>query len=437
VAHLRAVASVFATIALAGSAGDASAQAGLTTVMSGLDNPRGLAFARSGALYVAEAGRGGAGPCLLPVACYGNTGAVTRYLRGRQARVATGLPSHADPTGAATGAHDVALDARGRVFVLFGLGFGIDPAQRTAFGPGGENFGKLVRLGAGGVLVPVADPAAYEATANPGGPPVDTNPFGLLRDETRWIVTDAGGNSLLRIAADGAISTLAVFPSRPARPTDSVPTSVVRGSDGAYYVGELTGGPFAQGAARVYRVVPGQAPQIFRDNFTAIIDIAIGRSGRLYVLQHATGTGLMGNGALIRVAPDGTRTTLATAGLVYPTSVAIGFDGDLYVSNRGVSPGEGEVVRIAAGDNVDETFCVVPRVRGKTLSAARTALARGNCTTGRITRVHSRKVTRGRVVRSRPGAGTRLTYRSDVRLAISLGARPSTEPGLTGRTSAQ
>jgi PASTA domain len=426
------VSLVATTIALAASTGEASAQATFPVVMSGLDNPRGLAFARSGALYVAEAGRGGAGPCLLPVACYGTTGAVTRLYRGRQVRIATGLPSHADPTGAGTGAHDVVVDARGRVFVLFGLGFAIDPAQRTAFGPGGANFGKLVRLGAGGALVPVADIAAYEATVNPGGPPVDSNPFGLLRDRTGWIVAEAGGNSLLRVASDGAISTLAVFPSRPVRPTDSVPTSVVRGRDGGYYVGELTGGPFAQGAARVYRVMPGQPPQTFAENFTAIIDIAIGRSGRLYVLQHATQTGLMGSGALIRVSPDGTRTTLAAEGLVAPMSVAIGFDGDLYVSNRGVTPGAGEVVRIAAGDNLDETFCVVPRLRGRTVAAARTALARAHCTTGTITRVVSGTVPKGRVIASRPRAGTRLAYRTSVRLLSSLGPRPSVPARLTG-----
>jgi len=37
------------------------AAAEVTVVMSGLDSPRGLAFGPEGALYVAEAGRGGFG----------------------------------------------------------------------------------------------------------------------------------------------------------------------------------------------------------------------------------------------------------------------------------------------------------------------------------------------------------------------------------------
>ena len=62
-------------------------------------------------------------------------------------------------------------------------------------------------------------------------------------------MANAGGNSLLRIAANGDISTVAVFPSRPGRNTDAVLTAVVRGPDGACYVSELTGTPFAAGAA--------------------------------------------------------------------------------------------------------------------------------------------------------------------------------------------
>jgi hypothetical protein len=82
------------------------------------------------------------------------------------------------------------------------------------------------------------------------------------------------------------------------------------------------------------------------------------------VLQHATDTGLAGDGALIRVAPDGTRTVMASAGLVRPTSVVIAPPGDgdggsddageggeadavtFYVSNCGTCAGIGEVIRV-------------------------------------------------------------------------------------------
>ena len=49
-------------------------------VMSGLHNPRGLAFGPDGALFVAEAGTGGTGPCVILVAtpyCYGPTGSIS------------------------------------------------------------------------------------------------------------------------------------------------------------------------------------------------------------------------------------------------------------------------------------------------------------------------------------------------------------------------
>jgi hypothetical protein len=109
--------------------------------------------------------------------------------------------------------------------------------------------------------------------------------------------------------------------------------------------------------------VPGQPWQVFLDGFTAVIDLTFGPDGNLYVLQHATDTGLAGDGALIRVTPDGTRTVMASAGLVRPTSVVIappdngdgdGHDDDedeadaltFYVSNCGTCVGTGEVIRV-------------------------------------------------------------------------------------------
>lgn len=48
---------------------------------------------------------------------------------------------------------------------------------------------------------------------------------------------------------------------------------------------------------------------------------------------------------MLRVAPNGTRTTVL-GGLTRPTSIAVGPRGALYVSNRGLSVGSGEVLRI-------------------------------------------------------------------------------------------
>ena len=329
-------------------AGSTNVHTAVTVVMSGLDNPRGLAFGPEGALYVVEAGRGGAGPCQVLRGlsrCYGATGAVSRYWRGTQERVATGLPSYAGSDNEATGPHDISFQGRGGAFIT--IGCGCDPrTQRSPFGPDGALFGTLVHAPASGRWRVVADVSAYEATANPDGNVIDTNPYGVLAEPGRRIVTDAGGNSLLEVDANGSISTLAVFPARPGRSTDAVPTAVVVGPDGAYYVSELTGVPFADGAARVYRVVPGQAPTVYLAGFKTIIDLAFGPDGSLFVLQHATGaTFFTGPGQLIRVAPGGTR-TVVVSDLSRPSSVAVDDDGTIFISNRGTSVGTGEVLRV-------------------------------------------------------------------------------------------
>jgi streptogramin lyase len=174
-------------------------------------------------------------------------------------------------------------------------------------------------------------------------------------------VVDAGGNSLLRVSANGTVETLAVFPAQPnpAFPSspplppfpptvESVPTSVARGPDGALYVGELTGFPFVQGLARIFRVVPGQSPVAVCGGFKAIIDVAFAPDGSLLVVENATG-GLFflpNTGRLSRLyLSDCTSTPLLT-GLNRPTSVAVGPDGAIYVTNNGVTPGAGQVLRV-------------------------------------------------------------------------------------------
>jgi hypothetical protein len=319
---------------------------GFKVTMSGLDNPRGLAMSRDGAIYVTEAGHGGDAPCATmrgTTMCYGATGAVARLKKYIVTRVATGLPSYAPAGGnGATGPQRVCFDRVGRMFVTYGLG--MNPAMRSTLGPGGARSGYLMRITGKGIPYPVADIAAFEAANNPAGGPVDSNPYGLVCNGGAELVTDAGGNSLFRVVKR-SLSLLAVFPSRPARSTDSVPTSVVVGPGHAYYVGELSGAPFGVGSATVYRVVPGQPPQVYLTGFTTIIDMAFAADGSLYVLEHATGPVLSGAGALIRVSPNGTRTTVSDA-LNRPTAILIGRHGAVYVTNNGTSNSGGELLRL-------------------------------------------------------------------------------------------
>jgi hypothetical protein len=341
------VAAIAAGLAFGGQQRTVIATSGTTTVMGGLDNPRGLAFSPEGALYVIEAGQGGSGPC--PVhrnqpMCYGPTGALTRLRDGAQERIAVGFPSYISPSGEVTGAHDVSFLGVGGAYVT--IGFGGDPAQRGVFGTDGALFGTLVHVAASGRWWPIADVAAHEGLFNPAGDRVDTNPYGVLVEPGARLVTDAGANALLEVKPDGQTTTVAVFPSRPARSTDAVPTAVVKGPDGAYFVSELTGTPFTAGSARIYRVVPGEAPEIYLSGFKTVIDLDFGPDRSLYVLQYATGPVFFsGPGQIVRVAPDGSRSVIVT-GLTMPTSIVVGPDGALYVTNHGTSIGAGEVVRI-------------------------------------------------------------------------------------------
>jgi sugar lactone lactonase YvrE len=225
------------------------------------------------------------------------------------------------------------------------VGLGGESIPPSAFRAAmGQGFGRTARFKPNGGWSFVDDIAAYEESHNPAGGPIDSNPYGMLVQAGGRLVVDSGGNDLLRARSNGHISTVATFPSRPGRSTDSVPTAVTQGPDGAYYVGELTGGPFTPGLARVYRVVPGHAPEVYGPAFSFIIDLAWGPDGHLYVLQFASLPGNSGPGILYRLESDGTKTPVVTD-LIAPGGLVFGSDGAFYISNKSVLAGAGEVLR--------------------------------------------------------------------------------------------
>ena len=348
-----------------------NATADWTVVADGLGNPRGITFTDDSTFYVAEAGSGGEGTCIEGPegdACFGESGAVTMVTLDAvtraataQSQVVTGLPSLGAPTTGdrAVGPSAVAFDSGGDMYVLTGLG--APPSAQDPTGPlgaDGANFGWIMSADpVGDSFTQWVNIAAYEATDNPEDSDLDTNPFDMIAVDGGFEVVDAGANDLLNVTDAGAISTTAVFPnvmvefppgSGSMIPMDTVPTSVKVGPDGAYYVSQLTGFPFPVGGASIWRVEPGMDPEVYVTGFSSILDFDFAADGSLYVLEMFANGQLSDDptGAVIHVATDGSRTTVAREGLITPTAMTIGPDQALYVANFGASGTMGQIVRI-------------------------------------------------------------------------------------------
>ena len=342
----------------------------IEVLASGLDSPRKLSFGPDGALYVAEAGRGGTGASIpspsQPGASlfYGATGAITRIQDGVAERVVTGLPSLALPDGSDTaGVNDIEFDAYGNAYAIIGLAS--NPANRDNLLqiPDFSHLIAIDNFDGGASWTRLSDFGVYEQNNNPDGQDVVTNLFDLLIKDNTVYVIDAGGNDLLSQRAFGGAPTLeTVFPVRTTTDpltgqtvvVQPVPTSVTVGPDGAFYVGELTGFPFQPDTAQVYRINAEGQPEVYASGFTNISDLAFDKFGGLYVLEYDADGILNGSdaGALIYVSPDGqTRTTLANDELINPTGLEIGADGDIYISNNGYIAGQGEVLRLSLETN--------------------------------------------------------------------------------------
>jgi hypothetical protein len=352
-------------------------------VADGLDNPRGLAFGPGGHLYVAEAGRGGDGPCVEfegSQTCFGTSAAVTRVDLGddEQKRITTGLPSLAAPEGTdALGASDVSFPRDGRKYDDRGfltVGLGGSPDYRAQFGEAGAAFGVLHRLWPDGRVRALADITAFEGAENPDQDQpeteVDSNPNSVAAINGRQAyVADAGGNSILKADRLGNVELVGVLPfgEAPAPPIPDfpvppgtpipfqpVPTSLAIGEDGKVFVGQLTGFPFPKGGAGVWVIEPGEDPTPYATGFTTVTDIALDHDGNLYVVQLTTEGFLAGPspGALIKVSPDGEKTELAAGKLTQPYGIAIRGD-NAYVTQNATAAGIGEVVKIELDEDDD------------------------------------------------------------------------------------
>ncbi len=365
------------------TAPSASAATTIKTVLTGLNNPRGIAFDGSGNLYLSESGiYSNSAPVIT------RTGRVSKYRADggtwRKVWTTGGFESLSDaengpevlgPEGISVAGNDVTMIVSESINGVHAA-TGLNPHQLGVLFELESGNGRSTRLANVGNQE-YDWTGDHQSLASHDFP--DSNPYAVLRTGSgaaeRTFVADAGANTVNEIRSNGTVRVISYIPND-TNPDgsyfDSTPTCIAKGRDGMLYVATLdllansTFGPNGPdiganpGHSNVWRVNPNAnyptPPQLWATGLTTVSACTFDRAGNFWAaeLLHQNRQGPPGDLVKIVASEVARRTTddlihIGGGSLPLPGGVAQGPGGAMFVSLNAdnPTPGTGTVVKVA------------------------------------------------------------------------------------------